>query len=247
MSNDIDQLIIEFFVELPRQGPGNEEATFKALNKIVDKLPSPTVAADLGCGTGSQTLTLLTRPRIEVTSVDLHLPFLDKLDQSINRLQYQDRAKTMLGDFSKLSFAAQSLDLIWSEGAIYNLGFEEGLKYWAELLKYGGFMMVSEAVWITKSPDVEAQDYWNKEYPGISSVPEKISVIEKTGLKLLTHFTLPVRVWWDSYYLPVQGRINAWKDVNKGIEFVDLMQYEIDMFKRFEGQWSYEYFVMQKS
>ena len=35
-------------------------------------------------------------------------------------------------------FAMRNLDLIWSEGAIYNIGFERGLNEWREFLKTGG-------------------------------------------------------------------------------------------------------------
>ena len=36
-----------------------------------------------------------------------------------------------------LPFKAAELDLIWSERAIYNIGFSEGIKLWKEYLKIG--------------------------------------------------------------------------------------------------------------
>jgi len=35
-----------------------------------------------------------------------------------------------------LPFQDEELDLIWSEGAIYNIGFERGLIEWRKFLKY---------------------------------------------------------------------------------------------------------------
>ena len=45
-----------------------------------------------------------------------------------------------------LPFQNEELDLIWSEGAIYNIGFERGMNEWNKYLKKGGFIAVSEAV-----------------------------------------------------------------------------------------------------
>ena len=45
----------------------------------------------------------------------------------------------------QLPFHREELDLIWSEGAIYNIGFERGLKEWKEFLKPGGYVAISEA------------------------------------------------------------------------------------------------------
>jgi hypothetical protein len=41
-----------------------------------------------------------------------------------------------------LHLEASSLDLIWSEGAIYNMGFEKGLQSWHQFLKTGGYIAV---------------------------------------------------------------------------------------------------------
>jgi hypothetical protein len=35
----------------------------------------------------------------------------------------------------KLDFQLNELDLIWCEGAIYNIGFEKGMNYWNKLKK----------------------------------------------------------------------------------------------------------------
>jgi hypothetical protein len=37
-----------------------------------------------------------------------------------------------------LPFKEEELDLIWSEGAIYNIGFEKGLREWRKYLKKMG-------------------------------------------------------------------------------------------------------------
>lgn len=50
-------LICEYFSNLERQGPGSPEVTLKALS-FIDYLTDKSHIADLGCGTGGQTMVL---------------------------------------------------------------------------------------------------------------------------------------------------------------------------------------------
>ena len=59
--------------------------------------------------------------------------------------------------------------LIWSEGAIYNIGFERGLKEWRRFLKEGAYLAVSEASWFTEKRPAEIETFWQDAYPEIVS------------------------------------------------------------------------------
>lgn len=50
-------LICDFFSNMERQGPGSPEATLKALS-FVDGLTDESFIADIGCGTGGQTMVV---------------------------------------------------------------------------------------------------------------------------------------------------------------------------------------------
>ena len=50
-------LICEYFSSVERQGPGSPEVTLKALD-FIENLSVQSRIADLGCGTGTQTITL---------------------------------------------------------------------------------------------------------------------------------------------------------------------------------------------
>lgn len=50
-------LICDFFSNMERQGPGSPEATLKALS-FVDGLTDKSLIADIGCGTGGQTIVV---------------------------------------------------------------------------------------------------------------------------------------------------------------------------------------------
>ena len=54
--HDFDfNLICEFFSSMERQGPGSPDVTLKALD-FVDNLTEESSIADIGCGTGGQTM-----------------------------------------------------------------------------------------------------------------------------------------------------------------------------------------------
>ncbi|MGB3223469.1 MAG: hypothetical protein WBB23_11770, partial [Desulforhopalus sp.] len=54
--HDFDfKLICEYFSNLERQGPGSPEETLKALS-FVGALTNESKIADIGCGTGGQTM-----------------------------------------------------------------------------------------------------------------------------------------------------------------------------------------------
>lgn len=51
------ELFHQFFESLPRQGPGDDRYT-ETLYRLLPNLPKDPKIADMGCGTGAQTLVL---------------------------------------------------------------------------------------------------------------------------------------------------------------------------------------------
>ncbi|MGH1395846.1 MAG: hypothetical protein ACRAVC_17745 [Trichormus sp.] len=74
----------------------------------------------------------------------------------------------------KLDWAEASVDLLWSEGAAYNLGFEQALKLWRPLLANNGIAVVSELSWFSDQVPESAIAYWNTAYPMMGSEAENI-------------------------------------------------------------------------
>ena len=50
-----------------------------------------------------------------------------------------------------MDFTEGTFDIIWSEGALYFMGFQKGLRRCRQLVKNGGYVAVSEAVYL--APD----------------------------------------------------------------------------------------------
>ena len=85
-----------------------------------------------------------------ITGIDLFPKFIELFNANAGKLNLQERVEGVVGSMDKLSFRDEELDLIWSEGAIYNIGFERGLNEWKRFLKKGGYIAVSESSWFTE-------------------------------------------------------------------------------------------------
>ena len=200
-------IFFEIHKDLPREGPGRNQYTQMAF-QMIPKLEKPRIL-DIGCGPGAPTLELVRLSGGKVIGVDIHQPYLDQLKKKIHESGLQDRVQVINRSMFELDFPEQSFDIVWSEGAIFVIGFERGLKEWRWLIKPSGFLVVHEVTWLQPNPPQEILDYWKREYPGISDIPQKISQIIACGYELVGHFPLPEDAWWIEYYRPLEKRIQT--------------------------------------
>ena len=152
-------LIIDFHLNADRQGPGSTNETLRALDFIDIKNKDRLKIADVGCGTGAQTITLGQHLNCNIIAIDLADKFLQKLNKNANDLGLNDKISTLNSPMENLPFEDEEFDIIWSEGAIYNIGFKEGIRQWKRYLKKGGYLAVSELSWITKDRPKEIEEY----------------------------------------------------------------------------------------
>jgi SAM-dependent methyltransferase len=244
------ELFLEVMEDMPRGGPGDAAATLRALHFIPHPPARPRIL-DLGCGPGQQTLTLAQHTDGHLTALDDHPPFLARLQRRAEELGLGERITARLGDMTALDLPEHSYDMIWSEGAIYIIGFERGLKAWGRFLKPGGFLMASEAVWLRPDADEELRAYWRREYPAMTDVPGCLDIIRACGYEALGHFTLPVSVWWDSYYTPMgrclAGLKEKYRADEEALEVLRALERdEISLFRKTSDFWGYEYFMCRK-
>jgi len=114
----MDKVFFEIHSDNPREGPGNFKSTKRAF-KSLSGLPDVPKILDIGCGPGKQTFDLLIISDANIIAIDNHQPFLDTIQYKIDSEGYNNRLKVLNKDMSNLDFEHESLDVIWSEGAIY--------------------------------------------------------------------------------------------------------------------------------
>lgn len=198
--HDFDfNLICEYYANLERQGPGSPEMTLKALS-FIGNLTDTSQIADLGCGTGGQTMVLARHAPGKITGLDLYPGFIDLFNANAKRLNLDNRVTGVVGSMDALPFAPASLDLIWAEGSIYNIGFQRGLTEWREFLKPGGYIAVSEASWFTPQRPAEIETFWMESYPEIDTIPNKVAQMQDAGYIPVASFILPETCWTDHFY-----------------------------------------------
>jgi SAM-dependent methyltransferase len=149
-----------------------------------------------------------------------------------------------------LPFADEELDIIWSEGAIYNIGFEKGVADWRRYLKAGGILVASEITWLTDSRPEEIQSYWDGEYPEIDVASAKIRLLERHGYSPIGYFVLPEHCWLDQYYRPMQARFNDFLNRNGNSKearaIVAAEQREIALYETYKAHVSYGVYIAKK-
>jgi len=244
------ELLIDFHKNAERQGPGSKADTLKALSFIELEKGRPLKVADIGCGSGAQTITLAQNIDGLIIAVDLFSEFLDKLNVKTKELGLQEKVITLEKPMEDLPFAKEEFDIIWSEGAIYNIGFEEGVKKWKEYLKSGGYIALSEITWTTNSRPTEIEEHWNKEYPQIDTASKKIKIIEENGFSPVGYFYLPVSSWIENYYQPMMERFDDFLRKHNNSEIaksiVNGEKEEIRIYKKYKEFISYGFYIAKK-
>ncbi|MDR1216267.1 MAG: class I SAM-dependent methyltransferase [Treponema sp.] len=242
-------LINEYFVGLERQGPGSPEATIRALS-FIGNLSDESKIADLGCGTGGQTMVLAQNTRGTITALDLFPGSIDKLNASAEKLGLRNRVNGIVGSMDNLPFQNDELDLIWSEGAIDNIGFEKGLNYWRSFLRKGGFLAVTNASWFTDERPTEIEKFWLEASPEIGTIGHDISVMQKAGYVPVAAFTLSENCWTDNYYIPQKIRqeefLNKYADNKTAEAFIAYMRHEADLYAKYKQYYGYVFYIGEK-
>jgi ubiquinone/menaquinone biosynthesis C-methylase UbiE len=245
-------LLIDLHKQGHRQGPGGDAETELSLNIAMIDRDAPLKIADIGCGTGASTLLLAQLlKKSHITAVDFLQDFLDVLKKKAESAGVAERISTLSCSMDDLPFDDEELDVIWSEGAIYNIGFEKGVKDWKRFLKTGGMMIVSEITWLTTHRPPELQEYWKNEYPEIGTASSKIDILENNGYLPFAYFVLPEHCWLDNYYRPKQDGFEAFLKRNGNSEkaqaVVNAEKKEIALYEKYKAHYSYGVYIARKA
>lgn len=197
--------------------------------RMIPEIDKPRIL-DIGCGSGIPTLELARLGQGEVIGIDIDQPTLDKFNRKIKKAGLANQIRVVNCSMFDIGFPDGSFDIIWSEGSIYAIGFEKGLREWKRFLKPGGLIVVHDEQ---------------------GNVKQKLKQISNCGYDLLGYFILSKETWWAEYFAPLEKLITEfgtrYTNNPKILEELHRAQVELDMFNKNPERNSSVYFVMKKN
>lgn len=247
-----------FDAQLPRLGPGDDFSTQKALNILLSAKAThpdnPEGSAlrvlDIGCGNGAQTIALARLLDGTILAVDNHQPYLDELQRRAATEGVSDKIRVYLRDMCDLGLEKGRFDLIWSEGALYFMGFRRGLQTCRDLLKPHGVLAVSEITWLRPDPPAVCTGFFANEYPDLVDIDANLVTAKNCGYDVVGHFVLPESAWFQSYYHPLETRLVSFRKKYatdpQRMELIDEVQLEIDLYRKYSSYYGYVFYLMKR-
>ena len=241
--NAIDLL----FGGMEKLGPGGNSHTLHVLRLLPKQ--QFRVIVDAGCGTGRQTMVLAKELGTLVHAVDAYEPFLDDLTQRAQEAGIEPLVHTHCMDMKDIPGVLQHIDLLWSEGAAYNIGFSNALLTWASAINPDGFAVVSELSWLREQVPNAVREFFLSGYPDMQSVHRNTAVAENAGYTVLNTYTLPKEAWVEGYYDVLEPRAKALVNHPDSSvrDFAVETVKEIEVFKCAEDSYGYVFYVLQRA
>ncbi|MBN2443352.1 MAG: class I SAM-dependent methyltransferase [Spirochaetales bacterium] len=201
--------------------------TWQAYNKI-PTIKEPKIL-DIGCGSGIPTIDLAVLSKGKITAVDIDGKALNLLKDKIKALYLTDHITLVRRSMTKLRFKKDYFDIIWAEGSIAVIGFEQGLKDWYRFLKPGGYLVVHDS---------------------LLNYNESVRLISTFNYTLVHHFIISEQVWYEEYFKPLGKCISDLQvKYSKNYRIMKLLEeesVEIEQFKESPKDFASVFYVMQK-
>ena len=243
------QVFFEVYEGLPRQGPGNRACAARALGLCGDLGERPAIV-DVGCGVGGQTLHLAELAAGSIVALASHEPSIRRLQAAIDGRGLGGRVRAVVGDMACPPLPPGQFDLVWSEGALYSVGLRTALGVCRELLRPGGHLAFTDAIWLKENPPQAVREAFELDYPGMGRLEDDLAAIRECGFELVGHFALPDEAWWDDFYAPMEARIAELRGNYAGdaeaLAALDRLAEEPEMHRRHSDFYAYEFFVARR-
>jgi trans-aconitate methyltransferase len=241
--NPIDLL---FHGDMAKLGPGGDSYTRHVLRMLPERQCN--VIVDAGCGTGRQTIVLAKELGVLVHAVDTSEVFLQNLEKRAADAGIERLVRTHCMSMQDIPAAFPRIDLLWSEGAAYNIGFANALTTWAPAIESGAFAVVSELCWLRAEAPVAVKKFFESAYPAMQTVLHNRQVAQRAGYKVLDTYTLPGEAWVEGYYDVLQPRATALLGHSEAVvrDYAAETLKEIEVFGYAEGSYGYVFYLLQR-
>lgn len=241
--NPVDLL----FADMDKLSPGDDSLSLYVLRSLPQHRFE--VVVDAGCGAGRQTMVLARELGTPIQAVDSYQPFLNRLQRHAEEKGLAHLVQMHCMDMKDIPTVFPTIDLLWAEGAAYNIGFANALRSWAKAIQPNGFAVVSELCWLhEKIPDT-VKEFFRLGYPDMQSVQEDIAIAEEAGYKIFNTYTLPKEAWVEDYYdilEPSAKSLMNHSDVAVRELAAETLK-EIETFRVSEDSYGYVFYVLQRS
>jgi hypothetical protein len=184
-----------------------------------------------------------------VHAVDSHEPFLADLARRAREAKLERLVQTHCMDMKDIPGVFRDIDLLWSEGAAYSIGFSNALATWAPALLPGGLAAISELSWLKEEVPEAVDEFFRSGYPDMQSVQQNVALATRAGYRLLRTYTLPRDTWVDSYYDVLAPRAQALlehQDLSVRAFAAETVR-EIEVFERSDDSYGYVFYVLQRA
>lgn len=238
--------LIELHKGLDRQGPGDTGFSLDLLQRL-PSLPARPRIADMGCGAGIASLMLAEQFNSPVKALDFSETFLRQLRASAAERGLGHLIEPVCGDMANPGWPLASIDLLWSEGAAYAIGFGYALQCWRPLLATGGIAVISEMSYFGSEVHESIIKPTQAIYPDIQTDLDNRLTIQQAGFTLLETTQLPAQAWWDNYYDPLMGNIEKLRDSGDPVlqQVIADTESEMAFFRQHGERCGYIFYVMQ--
>jgi Methyltransferase domain. len=232
---------------MDKLSPGDDSLSLYVLRSLPQHYFE--VVVDAGCGAGRQTMVLASDLGTPIQAIDSYQPFLNRLDRRAKEKGLAHLVRVHCMDMKDIPSVFPTIDLLWAEGAAYNIGFADALTVWAKAIKPNGFAVVSELCWLREQVPDAAKEFFRSGYPEMESVPQNIATAEEAGYKIFNTYTLPREAWVNNYYDVLEPRAKSLvnhSDVAVRDLAVETLK-EIETFRISQDSYGYVFYVLQRS
>lgn len=242
--NEHEQYMADFesiFYRLDRLGPSDDDDSLQALHALPINTGN---ALDVGCGKGLTTCLLAHHSGFSLTALDNDEYHLSCLKEKIKHQPINERITTSCSSMMAMPFEEQQFDVIWAEGSAYIMGVNNALKQWQRFLKPHGYVVISDLVWLTETPSIEVYEFWQKNYPDMTSKQQRTTDIINAGYEVITSFTQSEKSWLN-YLVPLKQKLNDIGDNDYKSNAVNDLRQEIHIHDQYLGEYGYHLFVLK--
>jgi trans-aconitate methyltransferase len=235
------------FADMEKLSPGDDGLSLYVLQSLPQHHFE--LVVDAGCGAGRQTMVLASELGAPIHAVDSYQPFLSHLKRRAKEKALTHLVQMHCMDMKDIPSVFPRIDLLWAEGAAYNIGFANALATWSKAIQPNGFAVVTELCWLREKIPDAVKEFFRLGYPQMQSVPQNISIAEEAGYNIFNIYTLPKEAWVEGYYDVLEPRAKSLVNHSDVAirEFAVETLKEIETFKISEDSYGYVFFLLQRS